>query len=108
MSTPDISTGPTAWTTGTIVELDHPTAHTVRLRMQVEDRLPHSPGQHYVLRLRDPDDYTAQRSYSVASDSADPLVELLVERLPGGEVSEFLADVAEVGDVLEMRGPIGR
>ena len=47
-------------------------------------------------------------SYSVASDDSDPLVELLVERLPGGEVSEFLADVAEVGDVLEMRGPIGR
>ena len=53
-------------------------------------------------------DYTAQRSYSVASDDDDPLVEFLVERLPGGEVSEFLADVAEVGDVLEVRGPIGR
>ncbi len=44
----------------------------------------------------------------MASDDSDPLVEFLVERLPGGEVSEFLADVAEVGDVLEVRGPIGR
>ena len=43
-----------------------------------------------------------------ASDDDDPLVEFLVERLPDGEVSEFLADVAEVGDELEMRGPIGR
>ena len=58
--------------------------------------------------MRDPDDYTAQRSYSLASDDSDPLVEFLVERLPDGEVSEFLADVAEVGDVLELRGPIGR
>ena len=87
MSAIEKSTGPTAWTTGTIVDLDHPTARTVRLRLQVEGRLRHSPGQHYVLRLRAPDDYTAQRSYSVASDDADPLVELLVERLPGGEVS---------------------
>ena len=60
------------------------------------------------MRLRAPDGYTAQRSYSLASDPDDPLLELLVERLPDGEVSEFLADVAEVGDVLELRGPLGR
>src|SRR5829696_5487446 len=76
--------------------------------MHVEDRQRHWPGQHYLIRLRAPDGYTAQRSYSLASDDSDPLVEFLVERLPGGEVSEFLADVAEVGDELELRGPIGR
>ena len=76
--------------------------------MHVEDRQRHRPGQHYLIRLRAPDDYTAQRSYSVASDDDDPLLEFLVEKLPDGEVSEFLADVAEVGDVLELRGPIGR
>jgi ferredoxin-NADP reductase len=104
----DVRPVETAWTTGRIIEKERPTPDTVRLRLHVEDRLPHRPGQHYLVRLRAPDDYTAQRSYSVASDDDDPLVELLVERLPDGEVSEFLADVAEVGDVLEMRGPIGR
>jgi ferredoxin-NADP reductase len=103
-----VGVGATAWTTGRIEVLDHPAPHLVRLRMHVEDRQRHWPGQHYLIRLRAPDDYTAQRSYSVASDDSDPLVEFLVERLPGGEVSEFLADIAEVGDVLEMRGPIGR
>ena len=98
----------TTWTSGTIITKDLPTPETVRLRMLVDDRQRHAPGQHYLVRLRAPDDYTAQRSYSVASDDDDPLLELLVERLPGGEVSEFLADVAEVGDVLELRGPIGR
>ena len=101
-------TGATAWTTGRIITKDLPAPHLVRLRMHVDDRQRHWPGQHYLIRLRAPDDYTAQRSYSVASDDSDPLVEFLVERLPGGEVSEFLADVAEVGDVLELRGPIGR
>ncbi|WP_234411061.1 FAD-binding oxidoreductase [Nocardioides terrigena] len=101
-------TGATAWTTGRIITKDLPAPHLVRLRMHIEDRQRHWPGQHYLIRLRAPDDYTAQRSYSVASDDSDPLVEFLVERLPGGEVSEFLADVAEVGDVLELRGPIGR
>jgi ferredoxin-NADP reductase len=33
--------------------------------------------------------------------------ELTVERLEDGEVSAFLHDVAEVGDQLEVRGPIG-
>ena len=98
----------TTWTTGRIITKELPTPETVRLRMHVEDRQRHAPGQHYLIRLRAPDDYTAQRSYSLASDDDDPLVEFLVERLPGGEVSEFLADVAEVGDVLELRGPIGR
>ena len=31
----------------------------------------------------------------------------MVECLPGGEVSGHLHDVAEVGDVFELRGPIG-
>ena len=104
----DVQAVETTWTTGRIIEKSLPTPMTVRLRMHVDDRQRHRPGQHYLIRLRAPDDYTAQRSYSVASDDDDPLVEFLVERLPDGEVSEFLADVAEVGDVLEMRGPIGR
>ena len=95
------------WTTGTIIELEHPTDRLVRLRFHVDDRVDHLPGQHYVVRLRAPDGYTAQRSYSVASDPDDPLLELMVECLPGGEVSGFLHDAAEVGDVLELRGPIG-
>ncbi|MEO7446740.1 MAG: FAD-binding oxidoreductase [Humibacillus sp.] len=104
----EVTARPTSWSTGRIIEKQQPTAELVRLRLLVEDRQRHRPGQHYLIRLRAPDDYTAQRSYSVASDDDDPLVELLVERLPGGEVSEFLADAAEVGDVLEVRGPIGR
>jgi ferredoxin-NADP reductase len=95
------------WTTGTIIELERATDRLVRLRFHVDDRVDHLPGQHYVVRLRAPDGYTAQRSYSVASDPDDPLLELMVECLPGGEVSGFLHDVAEVGDVLELRGPIG-
>jgi ferredoxin-NADP reductase len=67
----------------------------------------HLPGQHYVVRLTAEDGYTAQRSYSVASAPGDPLVELFIERLDDGEVSTYLADVAEPGDELEVRGPIG-
>ena len=104
----EVGARPTAWTEARVVEVDRPTADTVRLRLEPAERQRHRPGQHYLVRLRAPDGYTAQRSYSLASDPDDPLLELLVERLPDGEVSEFLADVLEVGDVLEVRGPLGR
>lgn len=83
-----------------------PTARTFRLALP--DPRPHLPGQHYVVRLTAPDGYTATRAYSVASaPSAEAEIELTVERLPDGEVSEFLHDVVVVGDELEVRGPIG-
>jgi ferredoxin-NADP reductase len=94
------------WTTGTLVEIERDD-RLVRMRLDVADRVDHLPGQHYVLRLRAGDGYTASRSYSVASDPGDPLLELMVECLPGGEVSGFLHDEARAGDVFELRGPIG-
>ncbi len=69
--------------------------------------MPHLAGQHYVVRLRADDGYTASRSYSVASAPSDDLVELCVKQLATGEVSEFLADVVQPGDELEVRGPLG-
>jgi len=77
------------------------------LRLEVDDRVEHLAGQHYVVRLSAPDGYTAQRSYSVASPPSDPLCEFFVEQLDNGEVSTYLAEDAMVGDVLDVRGPIG-
>ncbi|MEX0427123.1 FAD-binding oxidoreductase [Nocardioides sp. DS6] len=95
------------WTVGTLAEVERLGDRLVRLRLAVEDRVDHWPGQHYVVRLRAEDGYTASRSYSVASDPADPLLELMVESMPGGEVSAFLHDEARAGDRFELRGPIG-
>jgi ferredoxin-NADP reductase len=95
------------WTTAVVREVHRPGPDAVRLRLEVADRVDHLPGQHYVVRLRAEDGYTASRSYSVASAPADPLVELYVERLADGEVSGYLADVAAPGDELEVRGPLG-
>jgi ferredoxin-NADP reductase len=103
----DEAGAPNPWTTARIAELERVGDALVRLRLEVADRFSFLPGQHCVLRLRAEDDYTAQRSYSIASDPADPLLELMVECLPGGEVSGHLHDEARVGDELELRGPIG-
>jgi len=95
------------WRTAEVVEVAHPTERSVSLRLEVPERVDHLPGQHYVVRLTAEDGYTASRSYSVASSPTDSLIELYIDRLPDGEVSTYLADVVRVGDVLEVRGPIG-
>ncbi|WP_028034155.1 ferredoxin reductase [Chelativorans sp. J32] len=68
----------------------------------------HLAGQHVDLRLTAPDGYSAVRSYSIASaPGSSGEIELAVERLDDGEVSPFLHEVAEVGDEIELRGPLG-
>jgi ferredoxin-NADP reductase len=103
-------TGPggAPWQLARVVAIHPETERATSFRLQLSDPFVHVPGQHVVLRLTAPDGYTAQRSYSIAS-APDPggVVELTVERLPDGEVSGFLHDVVEVGDELEVRGPIG-
>jgi len=65
------------------------------------------PGQHVDLRLTAPDGYTATRSYSLAATGQAERVDLVVDRVPGGEVSPYLVEVARPGDVMEVRGPLG-
>ena len=67
----------------------------------------HDAGQHVDVRLTAEDGYTAQRSYSIASADARDRVELTVQKVGDGEVSPYLVDTVEVGDELELRGPIG-
>ncbi|GAA1922985.1 ferredoxin reductase [Nocardioides lentus] len=103
----DRRVAPGAWTTGTVAELTRE-GRVVRLRLDVAEPFAHRAGQHCVLRLRAEDGYTAQRSYSIASAPDDDRLELCVEALPDGEVSGHLHDEARVGDVVELRGPVGR
>jgi ferredoxin-NADP reductase len=109
----DLVGGPRAraamrWRDAVVASVEHPSDRAVVLRLQVPRRVTHRPGQHYVVRLRAPDGYTASRSYSVTSAPGDGLVELWVDRIVDGEVSGYLAEEAQTGDELEVRGPIGR
>jgi ferredoxin-NADP reductase len=96
-----------AWQTATVVAIrrETPSAATFSLRLPAVSA--HVPGQYYVLRLTAEDGYTASRDYSVASVPGSDVIDLTVELLPDGEVSGFLHEVVEVGDELEVRGPIG-
>jgi ferredoxin-NADP reductase len=67
----------------------------------------HQAGQHVDVRLTADDGYQAERSYSIASAPEDERLVLTVERLDDGEVSPYLVDELRIGDMLELRGPIG-
>jgi ferredoxin-NADP reductase len=96
------------WQEAMIERIVLKTASVKSVFLRPQHWLPFTAGQHLDIRLTAPDGYQAQRSYSVASaPEAEGVYELVVERLDDGEVSPYFHDVAEMGDVIETRGPFG-
>ncbi|MBV8984823.1 MAG: ferredoxin reductase [Acidimicrobiia bacterium] len=83
------------------------TASAVTSRLDVPDWPGHRAGQHVDVRLTAEDGYQAQRSYSIASAPGAALLELTVVRIDDGEVSPYLTTDLDVGDQVELRGPVG-
>ena len=90
-----------------MLQIQRETARASRLVLDPPAWPGHKPGQHLDVRLTAPDGYTAQRSYSIASAPEAAHVELIVDRLPDGEVSPYLTEELRPGDDLEIRGPFG-
>ena len=99
--------GRLTWLVATVRETRDETATARTLVLDVPGWPGHLAGQHVTARLTAADGYTASRSYSIASASAPDYLELTVQRVDDGEVSSYLAEVAQPGDQLELRGPIG-
>jgi ferredoxin-NADP reductase len=95
------------WAIAEVVDRVGETPRVQSLTFDVPDWPGHLPGQHIDVRLTAEDGYRAQRSYSIATPEDGSRVTITVERLEDGEVSTYLTDVLEVGDRIELRGPIG-
>jgi ferredoxin-NADP reductase len=96
----------TSWRAATVREVVRETPTASTLVLDVPGWPGHRAGQHVDLRLTADDGYTATRSYSISSAPGDPPA-VTVERLDDGEVSPYFVDEAQVGDELELRGPVG-
>ena len=66
----------------------------------------HVAGQHVDVRLTAPDGYQATRSYSLSSGPGEAPT-ITVQEVEDGEVSTYLVRDIAVGDIIEVRGPIG-
>ena len=95
------------WLPATVTETVPETVTAVTLQLDVPEWGGHRAGQHVDVRLTAEDGYSAQRSYSIASAPDDERLELTVVRIDDGEVSPYLTSVLDVGDQIELRGPIG-
>jgi len=99
--------GRLSWVLGEVVELIDETSRVRTIVLDVPDWPGHRAGQHVDVRLTAEDGYQAQRSYSIASAPEDERLSLTVEGIPDGEVSSYLVGELRVGDMLELRGPVG-
>src|SRR5207247_2410023 len=96
------------WQIATVTAIKPETAEVKTLTVALPEWSAHRPGQHYDIRLTADDGYSAQRSYSIASEpERRGEIDITVERVPNGEVSPFFLDTVVVGDRFEVRGPIG-
>lgn len=96
-----------AWHRATVAAVAPETPNARRIVLDVPTWPGNDPGQHLDLRLTAEDGYQASRSYSIASAGEGTQVVLAVDRVDGGEVSPFLVDAVEVGDAVEVHGPLG-
>lgn len=95
------------WRRATLVGLHSQSRHARTLAFRVPGWTGHLPGQHVDVRLTAADGYSAQRSYSLAEAPTPHRVAITVDLLPHGEVSPYLVETMEIGDELDVRGPIG-
>ena len=103
------SLAPLRWQTGTIEQIVPRTPRTRSFFLKLSEPFMYEAGQHIDVRLTAPDGYQARRGYSIASapEMGPDRIELCIEELEGGEVSPFFHMVAEPGDTIELRGPLG-
>jgi ferredoxin-NADP reductase len=98
--------GRLTWQTATVASVADETATVRTIVLDLPSWPGHQAGQHLDVRLTAEDGYSAERSYSIASATAEP-VAITVERLEDGEVSPYLTRELRPGDQMEVRGPIG-
>jgi ferredoxin-NADP reductase len=103
-----VSLKPRLWQTAKIEEIIVQSPRVKSFIFRPTEPFDFTAGQHAEVRLTAPDGYRAQRSYSISSAPEETeTFELTVERLDDGEVSPFFHEVAQVGDEVEVRGPLG-
>jgi ferredoxin-NADP reductase len=95
------------WFPARLVGLRSETATARTLTFEVPGWPGHLAGQHVDVRLTAADGYSAQRAYSISAPADGEQVSITVQEVGDGEVSPYLEEGMELGDQLEVRGPIG-
>lgn len=95
-----------AWRDAVVVGSVAESGSARTLMFEIDRWAGHRAGQHVDVRLTAPDGYQATRSYSLSSGPSET-PQITVEQVVDGEVSPFLIDQIDLGESIEVRGPIG-
>jgi len=87
-----------------IIELSHLNHRVLRVRLTLNGNFSHFPGQYII--ARNPNGVA--RNFSIANDfTQDGFLELHVQKVSGGQFSQWLFEQAELGEPLHIRGAMG-
>lgn len=88
-----------------VAEMEQATHDIKILRLTVEDGGPYdfSPGQYAQVTVPG----FPPRDYSMANQPDDPQLEFHIRHMRDGRVSGHVAEALAVGDIIEVRGPLG-
>lgn len=106
--TPIISESST-WFAATTKAIRVETHNVKTFTFEAPHEIEHRAGQHYEIRLTAPNGYQAARLYSAASRAnGSRNLELTIALQPSGEVTPYLCNQLQVGEQVELRGPLGK
>ena len=92
------------WCSASITSVDKITNQTWKFVIQPNEKFDFIPGQFTQLKVRD-----TIRSYSIASyEPKNNFFELLIVKLDGGVMTKLLFEDINIGEKIEIKGPIGR
>ncbi|MFF0818041.1 benzoate 1,2-dioxygenase electron transfer component BenC [Rhodococcus sp. NPDC003318] len=105
-TTSDVAKTSAATYSATITDIRRYSPSTVGFTVEIPNRddLVFLPGQYVNITVPGTDQ---TRSYSFSTGPTDASLAFLVKITPGGLMSEYLADRAQVGDTLDFTGPFG-
>ena len=102
---------PARWQDARLIDIIAETSDAVTLRLRLDNSADFLPGQYYNVRLSVPGRTgLVQRAYSVASSPIPEVstIDIGVREVPGGLISPQLVRSLNVGDQVQVRGPVGR
>ena len=105
-STSEVAKTQAASYSGTLVELLQLSASTVKIGIEIPNRveLTFLPGQYVNIAVPDTE---VTRSYSFSNAPDRERLTFLIKVVAGGEMSTYLTDRAAIGDTITFNGPLG-
>ena len=92
------------WQKASFKNIEKITDLTWKFIIEPVDEFHYIPGQFVQVKIND-----ITRSYSIASySSSENIFELLIVKLDGGAMTKILFEEINIGDIFEIKGPIGR